>query len=147
VHRNLADAIGRFIGVYKSIGLKRGSGLSILSRNRAESWAAICAAMIMGVRYTPLHPLASEDDYLFIIEDAEIDLLIIDAARFESRGRAVAQRGGWLKHVFSFGPMEGATDVLTELENVKSVPLVDESDFGTIAWLALRAERAVGRKA
>jgi fatty-acyl-CoA synthase len=133
---DMADAIGRFIGVYKSIGLKRGSALSILSRNRVESWAAICAAMIMGVRYTPLHPLASEDDHLFIVEDAEIDLLIIDAPRFESRGRAIAQRVGGLKYVFSFGPMEGATDILAELKDVKSAPLLDESDFGAIAWLA-----------
>ena len=34
--------------------LKKGSALSILASNRAEAWAAICAALVMGVRYTPL---------------------------------------------------------------------------------------------
>jgi fatty-acyl-CoA synthase len=132
----LANVIGRFIAVYKSIGLKKGDALSILSANRAESWAAICAAMIMGVRYTPLHPMASEDDHLFIIEDAEIDLLIVDAARFEARGRAISSRARGLRHTLSFGSMENATDILVEIESAKASPLIDESDFGAIAWLA-----------
>jgi fatty-acyl-CoA synthase len=132
----LADAIGRFIAVYKSASLKSGSGLSILSRNRAESWAAICAAMIMGVRYTPLHPMASEDDHVYIVDDAEIDLLIVDAAAYESRGQAIIKRASGLLRVFSFGQMDGATDILLEISSVKPAPLVDESDFGAIAWLA-----------
>ncbi|MCK7472754.1 MAG: AMP-binding protein [Rhodopseudomonas palustris] len=65
-YRELGDAIGRFITLFRSVGLRRGNALSILSGNRAESWAAIAAAMVMGLRYTPLHPLAAEDDHAFI---------------------------------------------------------------------------------
>jgi fatty-acyl-CoA synthase len=132
----LGQAIGRFIAVFKSMGLRRGSTLSILSANRAESWAAICAAMIMGVRYTPLHPLASEDDHIFIVEDAEIDLLIVDPDRYADKGRTIASRARNLKSLASLGPMDSAIDLLDEMRKVAPEPLVDESDFGGIAWLA-----------
>jgi fatty-acyl-CoA synthase len=36
----LADAIGRFIALYKSAGLKKGSGLSVCRPIVAESWTA-----------------------------------------------------------------------------------------------------------
>ncbi|MFX5756578.1 AMP-binding protein, partial [Acinetobacter baumannii] len=58
-YRELGDAIGRFVSVFKAMGLKKGDALSILAGNRAESWAAMCAGLVMGMRYTPLHPLAA----------------------------------------------------------------------------------------
>jgi len=40
-YRELGDTIGRFITLFRSLGLKKGSALSVLASNRAESWAAI----------------------------------------------------------------------------------------------------------
>ncbi|HEX7790599.1 MAG TPA: AMP-binding protein, partial [Afipia sp.] len=88
-YRELGDTIGRFITLFRSLGLKKGNALSILASNRAESWAAFCAALVLGIRYTPLHPMAAEDDHAFIIEDAEIDLLIVEGAKFGPRGLAI----------------------------------------------------------
>ena len=58
-YAQLGEAIGRYIAVFKGMGLARGQALSILASNRAESWAAMCAGLVMGMRYTPLHPLAA----------------------------------------------------------------------------------------
>ncbi len=135
-YRELGDAIGRFITVYRGIGLKKGDALSILSSNRAESWAAMCAALIMGMRYTPLHPLAAEDDHAFIIEDAEIDALIVEAAKFGERGLAIRRRMPGLKHLLSFGELAGVQDVLAAAKRSAPAPLVDESEAEAIAWLA-----------
>ncbi len=110
-YRELGDAIGRFISMFRSAGLKKGNALSILSSNRAETWAAICAATVMGMRYTPLHPLAAEDDHAFIVADAEIDALIVEADKFAARGATIKARTPSLKHLLSFGPMQGAIDV------------------------------------
>ena len=106
-YREFGDTVSRFIGLFRSLGLKKGSALSVLASNRAESWAAICAALVMGVRYTPLHPMAAEDDHAFIIEDAEIDLLIVEGAKFGPRGLAVKSRVPGLKTLLSLGPMDG----------------------------------------
>jgi fatty-acyl-CoA synthase len=135
-YRELGDAIGRYIAVYKAMGLKRGSALSILASNRAESWAAMCAGLIMGMRYTPLHPLAAEDDQAFIVEDAEIDLLIVEGAKFRARGEAIRARVPALKHVLSFGPMDGVADVLELAARAAPAPLIDESAADQIGWLA-----------
>ena len=135
-YRDLGDAIGRFVSVFRSIGLKKGDALSILSGNRAETWAAMCAATIMGMRYTPLHPLAAEDDHAFIVADAEIDALIVEAGKFALRGATIKARTPSLKHLLSFGPMEGAIDVRDKFGSAVAAPLVDESETDAIVWLA-----------
>jgi fatty-acyl-CoA synthase len=135
-YRQLGDAIARFIALYRSLGLKKGDAVSILSSNRAESWAAICAVSVMGMRYTPLHPMAAEDDHAFIVDDAEIDALIVEASKFGPRGLAIQKRVSRLKHLLSFGPLDGALDVLAHLPQVSPQPLINESETGAIAWLA-----------
>ncbi len=135
-YRQFGAAIGRFITLFRSVGLKRGDALSVLSGNRAESWAAISAAMVMGLRYTPLHPMAAEDDHVFIIADAEIDALIVESGKFAARGLAIKDRVASLKHLLSFGAVEGARDVLAGFDDVAPAPLVDDSDVNAIAWLA-----------
>ena len=135
-YREFGEAVGRFITLFRSIGLVRGAAVSILAGNRAESWAAISAAMVMGLRYTPLHPMAAEDDHVFVIADAEIDALIVEAGKFGARGEAIRQRVPGLKHLLSFGPMHGARDLLAGFSAVTPAPLVDESEVGAIAWLA-----------
>ncbi len=135
-YRELGDVVARFISVYRAMGLTKGSAVSVLASNRVESWAAICAAMVMGARYTSLHPMAAEDDQAFIIEDAEIDLLIVEAGKFGERGRAIKQRAPALKHMVAFGAMEGVRDILAEVAAASPAPLVDEGDNDAIAFLA-----------
>jgi fatty-acyl-CoA synthase len=135
-YRDFGDVVARFISLFRSLGLRRGDALSILSGNRAESWAAISAAAVMGLRYTPLHPMAAEDDHAFILEDAEISALIVEAGKFAARGLSLRSRVPGLKHLLSFGALDGARDLLAELPNATPAPLVDESSTGDICWLA-----------
>ncbi|MEZ0220587.1 MAG: AMP-binding protein, partial [Tardiphaga sp.] len=110
-YRDFGDVVARFISLFRSLGLRKGDALSILSGNRAESWAAISAAAVMGLRYTPLHPMAAEDDHAFILEDAEISALIVEAGKFAARGLALRSRVPGLKHLLSFGALDGARDL------------------------------------
>lgn len=91
-YRDLGQTIGRLISFFGDLGLKKGDAVSVLSGNRVESWAIICAAAIMGLRYTPLHPLAAEDDHAFIVDDAEIDALVVESGKFSERGLAIRAR-------------------------------------------------------
>ncbi|MDR3469558.1 MAG: AMP-binding protein [Xanthobacteraceae bacterium] len=135
-YRELGDAVARFITVFRALGLKKGSAISVLSGNRVETWAAICAAMVMGARYTSLHPLAAEDDQAFIVEDAEIDLLLVEAGKFEARGRAIQRRVPGLKHMRAFGVADGIPDILAEAAAAAPAPLVDDGEVGDLAFLA-----------
>lgn len=135
-YRQLGDAIGRLVAVYESLDLGKGSAVCILSSNRVECFAAICAALLVGARYTPLHPLAAEDELATTIEDAEIDLLIVDAERFAQRGLALRQRTPSLKHFAAFGKLDGALDILAEAARATPASLVDSADGESIALLA-----------
>jgi len=135
-YREFGDVVARFITLFRSIGLAKGDAVSVLSGNRAESWAVISACMVMGLRYTPLHPLAAEDDHAFIVEDAGIDALIVERGKFAARGLAIRDRVPGLKHLLSFGTVDGARDLLAELPNAVASSLVDESSVTDIAWLA-----------
>ncbi len=135
-YRELAQATGRVIAVFRSMGLHKGSAISLLSSNRVEAWAVMCAAMVMGMRYTSLHPMAAENDHVFVVEDAEIDALVVDGAKFAERGRAIRSSAGGLKHFLSLGPVDGAVDLLAALPHVTAAPLVDESEPDETAWLA-----------
>ena len=135
-YRELGETIGRLITFFDQLGLKKGDAVSVLSSNRVESWAIICAAAVMGLRYTPLHPLAAEDDHAFIIDDAEIDALIVESGKFSERGLAIQARAPKLKHLLSLGPIAGARDILAELPGCASAPLQPASCAEDLCWLA-----------
>lgn len=135
-YREFGEVVARFIGLFRGLGLNKGDALSVLSSNRAEAWAAISAAAIMGLRYTPLHPMAAEDDHAFILADAEIDLLIVDAGKFAARGVALRSRVPGLKHLCAFGTIDGVRDLLAELPTAAPAPLVDDSEVGDLCWLS-----------
>jgi fatty-acyl-CoA synthase len=87
------------------MGLVKGRGLAMLSGNRVECIAAQMAAVLMGVRYTPLHPKAGLEDHLFIIEDAEVDTLLVEAHTFGARGTEILARVRSLQQLVSLGPV------------------------------------------
>lgn len=132
-YREVADATSRMIGVYKSLGLKSGDALAILASNRAEVLPAMLAANLMGMRYTPLHPLASAEDLSYIVADASIDALIVEPEKFGERGKAIRAGVATLRHLLSFGPMNDAVDIRAAALRVEPAPLLDESDPAGIA--------------
>src|ERR1700722_4791407 len=53
-YRELADAAGRLVSLFRALGLGKGDAVALLATNRAETWAVVVAAAVMGMRYTPL---------------------------------------------------------------------------------------------
>jgi len=135
-YRELGQAAGRVVAVFRTLGLKKGDAVSLLATNRVETWAVVTAAAVMGLRYTPLHPLAAEDDHTFIVEDAEIDALIVEGAPFGQRGHAIKSRVPRLRHLLSFGPAEGARDLVADLQSSEAAALTDDGEADAICWLA-----------
>ena len=135
-YRELGDAAARLIGLFRALGLEKGDGVALLATNRVETWAVVTAAAAMGLRYTPLHPLAAEDDQAFIVDDAEAAALIVEGAKFAERGRRIKARAQRVRHLLSFGPMEGARDLGGEMKAVEPAALVDEAEAEAICWLA-----------
>ena len=126
------EALSTLIQVLKARGFRKGDPVGILSTNRIEAFQVTCAAFIMGLRVTSLHPMASARDQAFILRDADIDTVFFDPRQMKSRALELRDRIG-IRTLFSLGPCEGLTDVLSEAEAFDSRPLVPEADAGDIS--------------
>lgn len=91
-YREFGIRVARFAETFRAAGLRRGQALAQLSVNKVDAVCTIAAAFLLGLRYTPLHPLGSEPDQAFILNDAQIDCLVADEGTFTDRAqRLVAQ--------------------------------------------------------
>jgi fatty-acyl-CoA synthase len=120
-----ADLLARFQHVLMAAGAKPGDGIALLSANRAENYLAMAAAYLCGLRYTPLHPLGSLEDHLGILEDAEARFLIVDAANYAERGRAIAGRADGLSAILTFGPADFGIDMVAAAGEIGEVSASD----------------------
>lgn len=135
-YRELGEQIARCVALFKSLGLKRGDGIMLLTSNRADAWPPVCAANMMGVRYTPLHPMAAEKDHLHIATDSKANLLIVDAPKYGERALAIAKQVDNIEHVVSLGTLEGAINLEKALAEAEPAELIDEAEPEDIAWLS-----------
>jgi fatty-acyl-CoA synthase len=110
-YRDLEQQCHRMVRCFQALGLRRQDGIAVLASNRPESVATIIAAHLMGLVYTPLHPLGSEEDQAFILVDAQVKALVVDVPRHAERGLALAQRQ-LVPHVLTLGPAIYGTDLL-----------------------------------
>lgn len=132
-YRQMAERTARMISVFQGLGLGSGSSLALLSRNRIDVLTASFAAYISGIRLTPLSSLTSDEDLVFMLEDAEIDALLVDDAVFAERGRTMRARVPQLKHLLSLGPVDGAVDVMSAAACAPLAPLVVRAEPNQIA--------------
>ncbi len=129
------EALSKLIQALKARGFRKGDPVGILSTNRIEAFQVTCAAFIIGLRVTSLHPMASARDQAFILRDAGIDTVFFDPRQMKSRALELRDRVG-IRTLFSLGPCEDLTDVLSEAEAFDSQPLVPEADAGDISSIS-----------
>jgi len=133
-YNEVRSQVSRFCTALDRLGMRPGMGVACLSGNRPEAWMFSAAAMLIGCRFTPLHPLGGLDDQAFIAEDAELSLLAYDPAQFQERADDLRLRASGLR-LASFGPAEGTDDLLAlaAVERPAALPSVPAED--DIAWL------------
>ena len=107
----------------QSVGVRQGSRLAILSKNRPEVLLNAFASLVNGCILTPLHPMGSLGDHAYALNDAEIDCLVFDTRDF-------AERAGELQQQFpnlillGFGPNDAGRDYLALADSFEPAPLV-----------------------
>jgi len=121
-YRQMGEAMRRYAGAFAAAGGAPGKAFSILSANRVDAVVALASGLMMGMRYTPLHPKGNVDDHVFALTDAEIDLLVIDDRYFAEHGRKVAALCPGAR-VFSFGGQDYAPSLDSAASNVELPPL------------------------
>ncbi len=135
-YRAFGERVARIAEALGDFGLRRGDGIAQLASNRIDAFAVNAAALVAGIRFTPLHPLGAADDQAYILEDAEIAALVVDPAPFADRGRELQDRTPGLKHLLTLGPASAGTDLLAraaESTATRPQPVATAAD---ISWLA-----------
>lgn len=122
----LGDQIARAIAVLTKAGLKRGDGIAILASNRIEAVAVEFAAMLMGLRYTALHPMAARDTHCYVVGDAEVKAAVVDPRVLAYEASDLKSGAPGLHTLFSFGPLRGATDILAAMAEATPAPVRDQ---------------------
>ena len=109
--RQSEDRIARYQHAMAKAGVPQGAGVAVLSANRVDGYLAAAAAQMLGLRYTPLHPLGSLQDHLYILDDADIEMLIVDVPTYADRARELAEQADGLQSIFTLGPADVGADL------------------------------------
>jgi fatty-acyl-CoA synthase len=134
-YAELEQRIWRTARALRDSGLKTGDGVAQLAANRVDTFVTMAAVLGNGMRYTPLHPMGSLEDQLFILGDAQISALVVDVPSFAARGAELQAGAAASLQVFTLGAADFGTDLpalaqRSEPEQLSALPGVDD-----IAWV------------
>ncbi len=115
-YRAAEEMIGRCQAVFDKHQLRKGARIAFLAGNVAEAWCASTAAQASAMSITWLHSLASFEDQLFQLDDAEADAMVVDADHYGQRGAAIAAQLPDLP-VFRFGVGDFGIDMDKAVSN------------------------------
>ena len=132
----LRDSISRYSQALLSLE-PRPLRAALLSKNRVEVPGVFYALSFAPIVSTALHPMGSIEDYLYVIEDAEIDLLIYDD-QFEDKVSELKQRAPRLRHFVSIGKQGTGISLESLAEGFEPralvAPKVDPESLARIAY-------------
>ena len=135
----LAEEISRHQQYFESLE-PRPASAAVLSRNRLEVIYVANGLSFAGAVQTALHPMGTIEDFLYVIEDAQIDTLVFDAAQFAETARQLAERAPRLKRLLAMGDGgEVGTDLFAESSSFAPQRL-------TAAPLAFPAQRSPSQR-
>jgi fatty-acyl-CoA synthase len=134
-YAQLEQRIWQIARVLRDAGLKPGDGVAQLAANRVDTFATMAAVLGNGMRYTPLHPMGSLEDQLFILEDAEISALVIDVPYFAERGAELNAGADERLQLYTLGPSDIGNDLPALAEQAEPEVLNELPGYEDIAWV------------
>ncbi len=125
-YRALGERISQTIQVFEDSGLKAGDTVAHLSGNSPEAIITWASCAILGMRYTPLHPLGSSDADDQIIMETKANAVVVDSDIFIDRARNLSSNAS-LSTLFAMGNTDFAENY-NQLRDAKHpVPLVSKA--------------------
>jgi fatty-acyl-CoA synthase len=131
------DATSQFMLALQSMGVARGQRIAILSTNRPEVLHVGHAISLLAAISVPMHPLSGLADHLHVLRDAQADVLVFDADRFNDRAREIREQLPELK-LIAFGESSIADDLGKIASRFQPAPLkapkVDGASLQTLRY-------------
>lgn len=108
--RNMADGIARMRAAFRGEGLKPGERIAIMLKNGVNWVLADQGAYAHGLVPVPLFVDDRPDNVAFILNDAEVQVLIIDGEEHWKRLKTVKDQLGGLKRIVTLKPVADDTE-------------------------------------
>ena len=138
-YREFGVSLSRLVQALEARGLRRGDAVATLSSNRPEALLVTAAAYLMGLRITWMHPLASEDDHAYLLEDSGVETLFVDPSTFTERAAALRARLPALQRLYGLGSgaeaQAGAEDILAASQAFEAAPLESRAHVDDVCTL------------
>ncbi len=129
-----------------ALGLKKGDKIATVTTNRPEWNFADMGMSMTGIVHVPIYPTIGEDDYRYILDHAEVKVLLVGDKKLYESLLPIANMLPNLKHVYTFEKVEGVrnyTEILdlgekhrkkfyNELEGLKNS--ITPADLATIIY-------------
>jgi long-chain acyl-CoA synthetase len=103
-----------------ALGLVRGDKVATVTTNRPEWNFADMGLAMTGIIHVPIYPTISDEEYSYILEHAEIKLLLAGDKKLYDKLILIANRLPEIPLVFSFDEIEGVRNYTEILELGKS---------------------------
>lgn len=109
------------------LGVKKGENIGLISAGRPE-WNYIdFGVQQTGAVLLPIYPTMSEEDYLYILGDAEVRLLVVETPALCKRINSIRENLPKLENLCTIVPMEGAKS-LDDIYEIGRRYLVEHPD-------------------
>lgn len=127
-----------------ALGIKKGDKIANISNNRPE-WNFVDIAMLqIGAVHVPIYPTISENDYKYILNDAEVKIVFVSDADLYNKVKNIRADVPTLKEIYTYDRVPGAkhwTEILelgkqnadkTQLEEIKNS--ISKMDLATLIY-------------
>lgn len=100
-YQELAARVSQTVSLFEQLGLQRGDAVVQLAGNRVETFVVMMACYVFGAHSVALHPLGGDDDHVFVLNDSQARLAVVDGAHVERLAGLRSQCPGvahWFSH-------------------------------------------------
>lgn len=129
-----------------ALGLKKGDKVATVTTNRPEWNFADMGLAMTGIVHVPIYPTIGDEEYSYILEHAEIKILIVGDRKLYEKLKPIADTLPEISHVYTFEEVDGAsnfneileqgkantTELSGKLEQIKKE--VDPEDLATLIY-------------
>lgn len=93
------------------LGVEKGENIGLISNGRPE-WNYIdFGVQQTGAVLLPIYPTISEDDYQYILNDAQVRILVVETPALYKKINAIRSRLPRLEYLFTILPVEGVSSI------------------------------------
>lgn len=115
-----------------ALGLKKGDKVATVTTNRPEWNFADMGLAMTGIVHVPIYPTIGEDEYKYILNHAEVKLVIVGDQKLFEKINPIVQLLPAIEGIYAFEPVDGAKFYEEILELGKSKKSEFESQLEEI---------------